>query len=264
MKSCPHRNSPPPAPGAPDPEERSLLQTMIQSLDRPEARIDRILVGNSLVGVLSGDRLGLASHLGAFPQGAEKALPDSMTGATCAEAAALLLEDGAFPVSLGMAALNAGLDPLAHGAKSEDRPVQQTVAELSRGGEAALVGQFPFTGWLRENVATLHLFELQPVRDRVPREKWDEVLAAVNVAAVTSTVFLTRHAHFYLSRVRNASCVMIGPSTPLTPCLFDQGVDILAGSVVTDPERVMRRMTEKGCFSEVVAAGGLDFVTLSA
>lgn len=73
------------------------------------------------------------------------------------------------------------------------------------------MGRFPFTGWLKENTAKLHLFELQQAENIVPRDAWEVVLA---------------------------------------------------GSRVTDPEKVMHSMTRSSCFSELVGQGGIEFVVM--
>jgi uncharacterized protein (DUF4213/DUF364 family) len=232
---------------------------LLDNLDQPGAKIEKVVVGPSLTAVLAGERLGLASHLGARPSTDQAGLAEELEGATCARAAKLVLKSSAYEVSLGMACLNAGLLPKA---TAETRPIQEVVAGLAQDGEAALVGQFPFTGWLRENVAKLHLFELQAVEGRLPREQWDQVLSRVKVAAITSTVFLTRHASYYLSMAKNASRIFIGPSTPLSPALFDFGADMLAGSLVTDIGKVLHNASAGGCFSEVFHGGGIQFVTM--
>ena len=84
---------------------------MIAGLDQPDARIEKILVGNTLVAVLAGDRLGIASHLNARPGDGEDDLAERFTGTTCSEAAGLMFAEGALSVAVGMAALNAGLLP---------------------------------------------------------------------------------------------------------------------------------------------------------
>jgi len=45
--------------------------------------------------------------------------------------------------------------------------------------------------------------------------------------------------------------VMIGPTSPLTPVLFDYGVDVIGGSKVIDPEKAIRSIREGATFQQV-------------
>jgi len=48
---------------------------------------------------------------------------------------------------------------------------------------------------------------------------------------------------------------VLGPSTPLSPVLFDYGVDLLCGSIVTDIEPVLRAVRQGANFRQVHKAG---------
>jgi hypothetical protein len=56
--------------------------------------------------------------------------------------------------------------------------------------------------------------------------------------------------------------MLLGPSTPMAPVLFDYGIDILAGSVVTDKETVLRSVSEGASFMQLKKRGGVRFVSM--
>ena len=253
-------NTPSTAPGLAARDEADLINRLITGLDFPDITIDRVCIGNTVVGVQAGDRMGIASHLHAQPVAEEKDLPERYLGATCGEVAQLLLQPTGLSMALGLAAMNCAIDNSK--AEIESKRIQEIVAEYGQEGETALVGNFPFTGWLRDNVRCLHLFELQENSDKLPRNQWETVLPRIKTAAITSTVFLTRYASYFLRHLQQASCIMIGPSTPLTPLLFEENIDILAGSRIIDPERVMSNMRIKKSYSQLAKAGGIEFVAM--
>jgi uncharacterized protein (DUF4213/DUF364 family) len=59
---------------------------------------------------------------------------------------------------------------------------------------------------------------------------------------------------------RNSFVVVLGPTTPLSPVLFDHGVDILAGVSVVEPDTTIRSITEGAIFTQVE---GVKLVTMA-
>jgi hypothetical protein len=53
----------------------------------------------------------------------------------------------------------------------------------------------------------------------------------------------------------DALVILLGPTTPLSPLLFDHGVNILAGSIVEKPEPVLQALKQGGNFRQLHHAG---------
>jgi len=52
------------------------------------------------------------------------------------------------------------------------------------------------------------------------------------------------------------------PTTPLSEVLFKYGIDVLAGSVVTEKDVVLRSVSEGTTFMQLKMKGGIRFVTI--
>jgi hypothetical protein len=52
-----------------------------------------------------------------------------------------------------------------------------------------------------------------------------------------------------------ALVMVLGPSTPLNPVLYDYGVDILSGSIVAEIEPVLKAVSQGANFRQVHRAG---------
>ena len=59
---------------------------------------------------------------------------------------------------------------------------------------------------------------------------------------------------------KNSFVVILGPTTPLSPVLFDYGVDVLAGAEVIEPQKTIRSISEGAIFSQVE---GVRLVTMA-
>jgi hypothetical protein len=79
-----------------------------------------------------------------------------------------------------------------------------------------------------------------------------QLLPQADVVAVTATTLLNRTLPGILAGVRSDAFVMLlGPSTPLTPALFRFGFDVLCGTVVDEPETVLRAVEQGAVTSQI-------------
>lgn len=202
-------------------------------------------------------RCGLAStlsggddHTGApnVPQAGALADRDGRALAALAREAGLTLR------SVGFAAINALLPPQP-GAWFEAN-AEAVLADRGAGQTVALIGHFPFVERLREQVGVLHVLELHPKPGDLPAAAAPDVLPQAAVVAITGMTLLNGSFEELLGWCAPSSTVLVlGPSTPLHPLLFDRGVDLLSGSVVEDVEAVVRHVRQGANFRQVHRAG---------
>jgi len=116
----------------------------------------------------------------------------------------------------------------------------------------ALVGHFPFVPALRETAGRLWVLELRPHPGDVGAEEAEAVLPQADIVAITGSAFINHSLEGLLGLCRPESFVMVlGPTTPLSPVLFDHGVDVISGTRVVDPELALRCVSEGATFRQI-------------
>ena len=119
-----------------------------------------------------------------------------------------------------------------------------------------MVGRFPFVPRLRPRVGELVVLEQDPGPDDLPADQAPEILPGAEVVAITGMTLINHTLEGLLALCSPETFViLLGPSTPLAPLLFDYGVDILSGAVVTAIEPVLRIVSQGGNFRQVHRAG---------
>ncbi len=172
---------------------------------------------------------------------------------------ARLLAPRPLEAGIGLATVNALLAPRAGPGVQVN--ALNVLIERGRGKHVALIGHFNFTDKLRESAGHLSVLELEPGPGDLPAAAAPEVLPGADVIGLTSST-LVNHTFDDLARLfpANAVVVMIGPSTPLSPVLFDYGVSVLAGSVIDDPDFVWHGVAQGSALHD--KRTGLKRVTL--
>jgi uncharacterized protein (DUF4213/DUF364 family) len=214
-------------------------------------RVRDVLVGRHLT-VVSSLRCGLASTLAGHGPHGHHPVRDvgKLERKRPQELATWARSDNALEASLGVAAINSLIEP-DHRRLVEANALQLLV-ERGRDRNVALIGHFPFIPDLREAARDLWVIEKDPAEDEHPASAAADLLPKADVVAITGSTLINHTLEALLSRCRPRAFVMIlGPSTPLSPILFDHGVAALSGIQVDDEESVLRTIRQGAGFRQV-------------
>ncbi len=171
-----------------------------------------------------------------------------------------LRSDSMLKSSVGLAAFNA-LNSLEE--PFTEVNASDVIMKRGAGRRVAIVGHFPFVDEVRQAAETCWVLELNPRPGDLPAERADEILPQADVVALTSTSLINHTFDDLITLCRPDSfVVMLGPSTPFSPLMFESGVDALSGTLVTDPERVLRLVSQGATFRQIKRAGGLRLLTV--
>ena len=234
-----------------------LLQAIVESLTG-DAPVRGVHIGAFWTAVLSR-RCGLAATpnwVGAsWPTDESSML---LAGSSALATAQLALVGQPYPVSVGVAAINSllSVDP----ADCVELNAMQLIASQGQGKYVAMVGHFPGVPELRERVGRLSVLELHPQEGDLPAGDADHVIPAADVVAITGSTIVNGTLDHLLGLCQPRSLVIVlGPSTPLSPVLFDYGVDVISGTLVEDEAAVLQQVSAGISFRQMT---GVRLVTL--
>lgn len=227
--------------------------------DLPDGRVVEVRVGIHWTAVVVATdgrlRCGLAAtQLPTEHEGTTVAHAGMLTRQTGRELAGLVHSGSPTEASIGLAAINALLPPRP--AAWTNVNASELLAERGAGKRVVVVGHFPFVDALRERVGTLWVLELFPRPGDLPASAAAEVVPQADVLAITATTLLN-HTFDSLMALRrpDALSMLLGPSTPLTPLMFDDGLDLLSGAIVEDTAAVLAAVSQGAGFRQIHRAG---------
>jgi hypothetical protein len=154
--------------------------------------------------------------------------------------------------SIGLAAVNSLLCP--DESQFSDLNAESELQTVGAGKRMAVIGHFPFSKGLRQKTKELWVFEL-PGRERpgdYSANDMENLLPEAEIVAITSTTLINHTLGRILGLISlKAYKMMLGPSTPLSPVLFDHGFDTIAGSIVTNPQVMLAGISQGANFRQV-------------
>jgi uncharacterized protein (DUF4213/DUF364 family) len=242
-----------------------VIEALLANL-QTDAPVSQVLIGAFWTAVvLETDplRCGLASTLrsASHQDGAPIPQAGRLLEYSGRELAGWLCSSSLLEASVGAAALNALLsvdEDVCTEVNAED-----VILERGAGRRVAIVGHFPFVERVRQAAAECWVLELDPHPGDLPADRTAEVLPQADVVALTGTSLINHTFDSLMCLCRpDAFVLLLGPSAPLSPVLFDVGVNAVSGTRVVDPERVLRSVAQGATFRQIKRGGGVRLLTM--
>lgn len=141
--------------------------------------------------------------------------------------------------SMALAAVNSALNTeervrALHAEDSMDRYYTQGLD--FKGKTVGLIGHLNGPLEMRREAKEVYIIEKSPQEGDYPDPACDWLLPRCDIVIITGSSLINKTLPHLLSLCRGAYTILTGPSVPLCPALLEQGIDRIAGMVVTDSE----------------------------
>lgn len=167
--------------------------------------------------------------------------------------------DNVLEASIGLAAINSLIIDVDETKCSEENAFD-ILARKGKDKNVAVIGHFPWVPKLRAVAKQLWVIEQRPQGEALPAHRARELLPQADVVGITGTSFINHTIEELLDLSKNSFIVLIGPTSPLSPVLFDYGIDVIAGVKVVEAEKTICSISEGAIFSQVK---GVKLITMA-
>ena len=217
---------------------KNLYDDLVASV---ETKINRevkdVRAGITWTGVLT-DNVGLSLTYSSILDNIEEG--GELIGKPARELLNYLKTFNLLKLSIGLATLNSLIEIPN---ELETLNVISYIEEKSFGKKVVFVGHFCGLEKVKQNAKELIILERNPKEGDVIDTAADYIVPEADIVAITGSTFANKSIEHILNLVRGQA-IVFGPSTPLSPVLFDYGVDIVGGSLVIDSDRVLSAISQ--------------------
>lgn len=201
------------------------------------------------------------------PPGAIIPCAGNITGMNVRELTALYQSQSLTARSLANAAVAASFDPHAMtGAIFPGKAqslLEDICARATRKKHIALIGHFHFADALKNLGHTLDIYELEGrcAPGDIPNTQIPQRLRYADIVVMTSSTLITHATESILAASRpDAFKMIVGPTVPIHPLLWQFGFDAICASIITDPEQVARTAIQGGNHKQMTGAAKLNYL----
>jgi len=164
----------------------------------------------------------------------------NLRGKKAREVITFIKSENPLEVTLGLATLNSVLDAPDNAPELKD--FGSYLVKESKGKEVAMIGYFPFMDEVKEVADEFYLFE--KTIDSVSAEKDMTNLHKAEILITTGTTIINHSIEEIIEKAKKSRVIIVGPSAPFCPVLFDYGIDEIISTSVHDPKLMIETLSE--------------------
>jgi len=228
-----------------------ILDDLLSSLDFT-ATVKDIRLGVMHTAVISRG-CGLASTLthDAFKQaGPHMIEPGNLLDKAAHKLAIMAKSTRIMEAAIGMATINSLIQ--FDEANCVAINASEILAEKGKGKKVAIIGHFPFIPALKEQVGHLWVIEKNARQGDFTEQEADSILPLADVVGITGTAFTNHTLEHLLEICRpKAYVLMLGDTTPMSPVLFNYGIDAVCGVKVVNTELALNCVSQGANFRQI-------------
>lgn len=177
----------------------------------------------------------------------------NLVGLRAYEIAKLIKSWNNYEAALGLAVINSVVNTAENvesisGIKLNEQPKNgafQYMKDKLKGKKVAVIGHFRDLEELAP-ICELSILERIPQNGDFPDPSCEYILPQQDFVFITGTTLINKTLPRLLQLSSNAYVTLVGPSTPMTDCLYKYGVNMLASTVVIDRNRVWNLIKQGG------------------
>lgn len=187
--------------------------------------------------------------------------PILLTGKTANDLAQWSFSTDIEKASLGLAAINSLIE--VDLSRCTEVNAGQVIMEKGKDKNVSVIGHFPFVDDLRCIAKNLWVIEKWQKPGDYPAEDAALYLPQSDVIAISSTTLINHTLESLLPLCPKTGFIMLlGPTTPMTPVIFEYGIDMISGSLVTDNQLALTYIKQGANFRQLKRSGAIKLFTL--
>ncbi|MFO7985315.1 MAG: DUF364 domain-containing protein [Desulfatiglandaceae bacterium] len=177
----------------------------------------------------------------------------------CRELVELSRSEHILEAAMGMAAINSLLEVDMN--SCTELNAADLIMEKGENKHIAIVGHFPFIPRIENMAKTLWVVEKNPQQGDFTEAEAGQLIPRADVVGITGTAF-TNHTMEHLLDLcpPEAYVVVLGDTAPLSPVLFDYGVNAVSGTKVVDPDLALRCVSQGANFRQIKGVSRLTMM----